>query len=105
MAVASLLVGVSCDERRLIEMKCEQNRPVLIVRFLFIPILFFNLAVTLPAAEANLKRGDTVELQNWEKVKGMVGEPAEPEQARLLVQDKRPRILNHPRSSPDTSET
>ena len=56
------------------DMKLEQNRRALIVRFLFIPILFFSVAARLMAAEADLKPGDTVGPHNWEKVTGMVGE-------------------------------
>jgi hypothetical protein len=55
-------------------MKLEQNRRALIVRFVFIPILFFSVAARLTAAEADLKPGDTVGPHNWEKVTGMVGE-------------------------------
>jgi hypothetical protein len=46
--------------------------PVLLLRFLL--IAFMGFANSLWAAEPDLKPGDTIGPENWEKVKGMVGE-------------------------------
>jgi len=59
-------------------MKLNKGRPAPVLLFLltfwFLTILFPGFARRLWAAEVDLKPGDTIGPENWEKAKGMVGE-------------------------------
>jgi len=59
-------------------MKLNKGRPAPVLLFLltfwFLPISFLGFALRLWAVEVDLKPGDTIGPDNWQRVQGMVGE-------------------------------